>query len=102
MYLIQIFLPLYGNSGETFSAANYQEVRDELVERFGGLTAYTRSPAHGMWQPDSGDEVRDDLVIYEVMAEALDRPWWKSYKLALEQRFRQDEMILRAQKVELL
>lgn len=102
MFLIQIFLPLYGNSGEKFLASDYRKVRDELVEQFGGLTAYTRSPAHGLWQPEDGAQVRDDLVIYEVMADTLDRPWWKTYKFNLEQRFRQEEIIVRAQEFELL
>jgi hypothetical protein len=102
MHLIQIFLPLYGNTGEKFPASNYREVRDELMEQFGGITAYTRSPARGLWQPDAGKAVRDDLVIYEVMSETLDRAWWSAYKLALEQRFQQEEMIIRAQEFELL
>lgn len=102
MYLIQIFLPVYDNDGKKFSTADFLGLRDELVDRFGGITAYTRSPAHGLWQPEEGKTVGDDLVIYEVMAKELDRTWWEQYKHALEQRFRQEEVILRAQKFELL
>jgi hypothetical protein len=31
---------------------------------------------------------RDDIVIYEVMADSLDRPWWANYRQGLERRFR--------------
>lgn len=102
MHLIQIFLPVYGNTGEQVPASEFCAVRDELVARFKGITAYTRSPAHGLWQPGDGKTVRDDLVVYEVMAEELDRVWWHEYKLTLERRFRQQEIILRAQEFELL
>ncbi len=102
MYLIQLFLPMYSNTGEKFSASAYREVRDELVDRFGGMTAYMRSPAHGLWQPEEGKIVQDDLVILEVMAEELDRPWWAAYRAELEQRFRQEAIIFRAQTFDLL
>jgi len=32
-------------TGRPLPASNYTAVRDELTERFGGLTAYTRAPA---------------------------------------------------------
>lgn len=102
MHLIQIFLPTYGNAGEKFPALDYRQVSDELIKRFGGLTAYARAPAHGLWQPDEGQPVQDDLVIYEVMAEELDQTWWRSYKTTLEKRFRQDAIIVRAQTIDLL
>jgi hypothetical protein len=102
MYLIQIFLPLVDNTGAKFSASYFRQVRDELMQQFGGITAYTRSPAHGLWQPEDGTAVHDELVIYEVMAEELDRTWWRAYKAALEQRFRQETMLIRAQTIHLL
>lgn len=102
MYLIQLFLPIYGNRGEKFSALHYREVRDELVEKFGGVTAYTHSPAHGLWQPDEERTVQDDLVTYEVMAQDLERPWWRACKARLEHRFQQQEILIRAQVIEVL
>jgi hypothetical protein len=102
MYLIQIFLPLYDNNGEKFSASEFRQVRDELMQHFGGITAYTRSPAQGLWQPEDGVAVHDDLVIYEVMVEELDRTWWGKCKAMLEQRFRQETLLIRAQAVQIL
>jgi hypothetical protein len=102
MYLVQIFLPLYDNKGEKFSASDFRQVRDELIQHFGGITAYTRSPAHGLWQTEDGAAVHDDLVIYEVMVEEPDRTWWSTYKARLEQQFRQETMLIRAQTVRII
>jgi hypothetical protein len=41
-------------------------------------------------------------VIFEVMAEHLDRAWWEEYRRGLEERFRQDRIVIRAQSVEVL
>jgi hypothetical protein len=37
-----------------------------------------------------------------VMTESLDEAWWHSYREELERRFRQDEMIVRAQSITIL
>jgi hypothetical protein len=42
------------------------------------------------------------MVIFEIMTEKLDKPWWKQYKKELETTFAQDEIIIRVQKVEIL
>lgn len=46
MYLIQLLLPTRAESGALLSDA-VTLTRDELVEQFGGATAYLRSPASG-------------------------------------------------------
>jgi len=102
MHLVQLFLPLYDNEGEPLPRELHARVRRELVERFGGLTAYTRAPARGLWQEDEGEPVRDDLVIYEVMTDALDADWWSGYRADLEGRFRQEALVVRAQEIRLL
>lgn len=102
MYLIQLFLPLYDNDKNAFPKALFLSVRDELVERFGGLTVHTRSPAKGLWQDHAQDTVQDDLVIHEVMSESLDSDWWTEYRASLESRFRQDTVLIRAQRITIL
>lgn len=102
MHLIQILLPLYDNSGRPFPQREYGRVRDELAERFGGITAYVRSPAEGLWRETPTLTVRDDIVIYEVMTEQLDRSWWRTYREKLALRFRQDLLIVRVSEVQLL
>jgi len=96
MYLVQILLPLFDNDGHPFEAADYIRLRSELADRFGGVTAYTRAPARGVWKDEAGETNRDDIVIFEVMTGELDREWWTAFRRQLEARFRQDTLIVRA------
>lgn len=101
MHLIEILLPLNDNNGRPFDAAKYAAIRQQLIERFGGLTAFTRSPAQGI-ATDAGKTVHDDIVVFEVMTEELDVSWWRSYRRQLEREFRQDAIVARASAVTLL
>jgi hypothetical protein len=102
MHLIEILLPLYDNSGRRFPGEHFGEVRQELLEHFGGLTAFTRSPAEGLWEAADGERMRDEVVIIEVMADWIDRSWWRTYRARLEERFGQDEIVIRAREVDRL
>ena len=95
-FLIQILLPLYDNDGVRFGEDAFAPTRAELLDRFGGVTAYQRAPARGLWKTDEGDVAKDDVAVFEVMADALDRTWWSGYRQALERRFRQDVVVIRA------
>jgi hypothetical protein len=96
MHLVQILLPVYDNEGEAFAPQHYVRLRAELADRFGGVTAYTRAPARGVWKDDAGETTRDDIVIFEVMTPELDRSWWSAFRRELEVRFRQENVIVRA------
>jgi hypothetical protein len=96
MYLVQILLPVYDNEGQAFDTREYVALRSELADRFGGVTAYTRAPARGVWKDDAGETTRDDIVIFEVMTEELDREWWTGFRKDLEKRFRQESVVVRA------
>ena len=50
MHLIQILLPLYDNQGNELPQMEFRRVSSELSHRFGGLTAFTRAPAEGVWR----------------------------------------------------
>ena len=102
MHLIEILLPLRDNDGRRFEDGLHARVRAELVERFGGLTAFTRAPAEGLWERAKGERARDEIVIFEVMTDELDRAWWRGYRETLERRFRQEEIVVRAREVEQL
>lgn len=102
MHLIQILLPLYDNAGDPFPQREYLRVRDQLTDHFGGITAYVHSPAVGLWKETSSSTVHDDIVIYEVMSEQLDRPWWIDYRKDLAKVFRQELLIVRVMEVQLL
>jgi hypothetical protein len=101
MQLVQILLPLYDNAGHLFGEELFGRVRRELTERFGGLTAFTRAPAQGLWQ-DEGETRHDEIVVFEVMAEDLDTKWWRDYRQKLEREFRQDTVVIRVQPVTIL
>jgi len=102
MYLVQLLLPRYDNAGHRFPNARLREVADELTDRYGGVTAYLRSPAEGSWREDSGAVDKDEVVMFEVMVDHLDRDWWSRYRGALERRFAQDELVVRATAMERL
>lgn len=95
MYLVQILLPLYDERGRRFARAKYASLRKTLTDRFGGATIYSRAPAEGLWDEGEG-VVRDDIVIFEAMADAIDRTWWKRLRTRLEKAFRQDEIVIRS------
>jgi hypothetical protein len=101
-YLIEIYLPLFGETGKPFPRRLYASVRTELVKRFGGMTAYSRSPAIGLWKEPSARTKRDEIVIYEVITAPLDKKWWAAYRRSLEDIFQQKELIVRAQRITLL
>lgn len=96
MYLIQLLLPLYDNEKKSFPSQHFDEIRLQLAERFGGVTAFIRSPAVGLWKEGDIEVSRDDVVMLEVMTAELDERWWTNYRKQLEQKFRQDDLVIRA------
>ena len=102
MFLVQLLLPLYDNSGQRVPRERFVQLRDELTEKYGGVTAFLRSPAQGAWKESSGAVDLDEIVMCEVMVEALDRDWWAAYRKTLEERFGQRELIARAVPLERL
>jgi hypothetical protein len=102
MHLVQILLPLHDNEGHSFPKDRFDQVRDELTASFGGVTFYRRSPAEGLWQQAIGSVDREDVVIFEVMTQNLDRAWWQRYREELADRFRQKDLVVRAIAVERL
>jgi hypothetical protein len=99
MYLVQLLLPIYDNDKRAFPRAYFDQVRHELTHRFGGITSFVRSPAEGLWKESEHEVTRDDVVMFEVMAEYLDDGWWKRYRQKLETSFRQDNIVVRALEV---
>jgi hypothetical protein len=95
MYLIEILLPLHDNKGQAFPQKLYRQLRHELTERFGGVTVFNRAPAIGESRED-GHLTRDEIVVFEVMADEIDRAWWKQYRETLESAFAQDEIVVRS------
>lgn len=94
MRVVEILLPLTYASGEAIPEAIFDLLKQELAEKFGGVTAYSRSPAEGLWR-DEGHIEQDAIVIFEVMTEQVDKDWWSDLRTRLEALFRQEEIVIR-------
>ena len=100
MHLVQLLLPVT-DDGDTFAHV-HRELRDELASRFGGVTAYSRAPAQGVWKPEGRGAVHDDVVLLEVVVEHLQAEWWRALRHRLERALDQESIIIRASAIEML
>jgi hypothetical protein len=100
-YLVQIILPTRDNKGTPFTREDFANVSAELSGRFGGATAFIRSPAKGLWEKPHGTAI-DDVIVIETMVDAVDEDWWRRYREQLEQRFRQESIVVRSQEIRML
>ena len=102
MVLIQMLLPTRSPEGLAFPEDLLRRTRDELIARFGGLTAYARTPATGIWTSPEGDVEVDSVVMIEVLSEGFDKGWWRAYAETLKERLHQQAIHLRATDVHVL
>jgi hypothetical protein len=110
---IEIFVPVADGR------AGLYDLREDLAARFGGVTAFERAPATGLWREDgqeggqeSGQEsgqaasaparaqiVREPVVILETMADDFDPNWWRAFREGWEARLGQRQLLVRASRV---
>lgn len=102
MLLIQLLLPLYDNKNVAFPKDLFNSVKDELTQRFGGVTVYARSPATGLWKETDENIIRDEIILFEIMVQEISIDYWKIYKEKLQNTFYQDVIIIRAVPIQLL
>ncbi|HYB95418.1 MAG TPA: hypothetical protein VEC39_10615 [Vicinamibacterales bacterium] len=95
-HLIQILLPIHMRDKTPVPAEIFARVRAELTERFGGVTAYSRSPATGLWKTPDDEVERDQVIMIEVVVDVFDPEWWAAYREQLERWFGQEEVHARA------
>ena len=103
--VLQLVPQLLVNAAELGRKANLEHVartRRELVDAFGGVTAYQRTPAEGVWTSPQGSRERDDVIMVEVVALRFDRRWWRDYAGQLADLFQQSAIHVRALQVEVL
>jgi hypothetical protein len=93
MELIQIFPSISDNKGKAFPFRKFEQFKERLVNKFGGVTAFLNSPGEGMWREAPENFIKDNVVTLEVMSETLDRDWWNDYKEELETGFGQEEIV---------
>ncbi|MDB5490686.1 MAG: hypothetical protein JWO78_535 [Micavibrio sp.] len=96
-HLINLYVPLNNPEGQ-ISAAYFEEIQKTLADRFGGVTAFTRAPAEGLWKPEK-KIYRDDIVIFEVLTGSFDRSWWVDYRKNLEDKLLQEKILITVQEV---
>ena len=59
------------------------------------------APAEGT-EKQGDRERREPMVVFEVMTDKLDENWWSTYRLQLEDSFRQDRILIRVSEIRLL
>ena len=92
--IVEIFLPAAFPDGSPVPRAQFDLVKQELVELFGGVTSYDLTPARGLWI-DAGQVEADPIVVMEVMSDQVDKRWWKSFRNRMEESFHQKEILVR-------
>ena len=95
-HLVQLLLPINHQDGRPVAGEEFARVRIELTEKFGGVTAYSRSPATGLWKRAEDEVERDQVTMVEVVVDEFDPRWWKQYRREIERRFGQEEIHARA------
>ncbi|WP_118858045.1 hypothetical protein [Sphingomonas mesophila] len=101
MHLVTILLPITRSDGSPQPRTLFAKLRTELIERFGGVTFFSRAPAEGLWE-DEGKVEHDQIVLVEVLVQSLERHYWTELRTRLERDFAQDEILIRASAVERL
>lgn len=95
MYVVELFLPVARGNGDPVDIGEIEDVIARMADRFGGATAFIRSPAEGLWK-DADEVERDRIIIIEVMVTELDIHWWGECRSRLEEQFQQEKILLRA------
>ncbi len=73
---------------------------DVAAERLIVERVRSHYPRHSILAEEGGEVTRDRVVVFEVMAGALERAWWAEYRAELERRFRQERLVVRATEFE--
>lgn len=90
-----IYLPLNYNDGKPIEPEKFKITKDELVDRFGGLSTIPGEGHIGGWWKVGNIIMEDRLVIWRVQVPGEhDDRFWKSYKEKLKRRFDQQEILI--------
>jgi hypothetical protein len=97
-----LFVPLYYNDGRQVEPEKFQDVQQQLLEHFGGLTFFPQ-PNEGFWTV-AGITYRDEIVIYRVITsdEQEARRFLSQLKARLKEAFQQEEILIVERDVETL
>jgi inorganic pyrophosphatase len=90
---IELFIPVYTKNGKPFPKKHYTNLHQKLTEKFGGLTMYSRVPVTGFWKENSKTTLKEDIIVYEVLAAEIDDKFWTKLKAWVLKAFNQEEII---------
>ena len=95
-----LFIPLYYNDGSPIEPQKFQDLQQQLLDQFGGLTFFPQ-PNAGFWTM-AGDTYRDAIVIYRViMSNGQEaRRFLSNLKEWLKKELRQEEILIVERNVE--
>lgn len=102
-----IYLPLKYNDGTEIEIEKYEQVEDELLDQFGGVTSVDqKNPLRGLWESEERIYY-DEIIIFTVIDPDFDRSdegrlFLESYKEILKERFQQEEVLITAQVLEIV
>jgi hypothetical protein len=100
-YLIEILVPKMTGDGEPVARTWFDGLTEELTKKFGGVTSFVRQPGEGLW--DKNGEIESDAIaIIEVMTGSLDENFWQALKQRIEKELSQEEVVIRAHRIERL
>ena len=101
MHLVKLYLPLNDPDGHALPSEMHDGVKQELTDKFGGVTMFSNTPTEGVWAHGAKLEF-DQIIVFEVMTEVLSYQWWKDYRKSLESIFQQDQIIISTHAVDIL
>jgi len=93
-HCVELFLPVAEDQQGT-GRTLVEELKRRLTEQYGGVTAYARAPAEGLWA-ERGAISEDRIVVLEVMVDEPDLDGWAELKRELEARLGQKDILVRA------
>ena len=97
-----LFVPLYYKDGRQIEPQKLQDLQQQLLEQFGGLTFFPQ-PNEDFWTM-AGITYRDEIVIYRVITsdEQAARQFLSDLKEWLKEELRQEEILIVERNVETL
>lgn len=101
MKSIEIYLPTNNGHGTPFPEPVFTDIETALTEKFGGVTAYKRAPAQGRWK-SGGSTDTDEIAIFEVITDAIDKGWWTAFRHKLEEQLDQEKILITARDIDIL
>ncbi|MFD0941497.1 inorganic diphosphatase [Pedobacter boryungensis] len=91
---IELFIPVYNKKGKPFPKKYYTNLHQKLTDKFGGLTMYSRVPVIGFWKENTANTVKENIIVYEVLATEIDDKFWSKLKKWILKTFAQEEIII--------